>query len=149
MTTGQRALNTYSTRAPDLKPEWRVIDAQGKILGRLASEIAQILKGKHNPMYAPHLNTGDFVIVINAAKVTVTGDKMNQKRYYRHTGYPGGLRSINLADSLNKAPERVIEHAVKGMLPHTPLGRAMLRRLKVYGGATHPHGAQTKEAAKI
>jgi len=141
-------MNTYSTKAADLKPQWRVIDAQGKVLGRLASEVAQILKGKHNPLYAPHLNTGDFVIVVNAAKVAVTGDKLRQKRYYRHSGYPGGLRSISLADSLAKAPARVIEHAVKGMLPHTPLGRAMLRRLKVYGGATHPHGAQTKEAAK-
>jgi len=118
------------------------------VLGRLASQVAQILKGKHNPLYVPHLNTGDFVIVVNAAKIAVTGDKLKQKRYYRHSGYPGGLKSINLEDSLVKFPERVIEHAVKGMLPHNPLGRAMLRRLKVYAGPTHPHAAQIKEAAK-
>ena len=140
---------TYTPKEADLKPTWHVIDAANRPLGRLASEVAQLLRGKHNPGFATHMPTGDFVIVINAAKVAVTGNKLSQKRYFRHTGYPGGLRSINLADSLNKAPERVIEHAVKGMLPHTPLGRAMLRRLKVYGGATHPHGAQTKEAAKI
>ncbi len=141
-------MNTYSTKASDLKPIWRVVDAEGQVLGRLASQVAQILKGKHNPLYVPHLNTGDFVIVVNAAKIAVTGDKLKQKRYYRHSGYPGGLKSINLEDSLVKFPERVIEHAVKGMLPHNPLGRAMLRRLKVYAGPTHPHAAQIKEAAK-
>ena len=146
--TQDKAMNTYSTKASDLKPAWRVVDAEGQVLGRLASQVAQILKGKHNPLFVPHLNTGDFVIVVNAAKVAVTGNKLKQKRYYRHSGYPGGLRSINLEDSLARFPTRVFEHAVKGMLPHNPLGRAMLRRLKVYAGPTHPHAAQIKEAAK-
>ena len=135
-------MNTYSTRPRDLKLKWQVIDADGQVLGRLASRVAQILKGKMNPLYAPHLNTGDGVIILNAAKIVVTGKKMDDKRYYRHSGYPGGLRSISLGDQQQKNPSRVVEHAVKGMLPKNPLGRAMLRRLKVYPGADHPHQSQ-------
>lgn len=135
-------MNTYSTRPRDLKLTWQVIDADGQILGRLASRVAQILKGKMNPLYAPHLNTGDGVIILNAAKIVVTGKKIDDKRYYRHSGYPGGLRSISLGDQQAKNPSRVVEHAVKGMLPKNPLGRAMLRRLKVYPGVEHPHQSQ-------
>ncbi len=139
-------MKTYSTKPSDLKLKWQVVDADGQVLGRLASRVAQILKGKTNPMYAPHLNTGDGVIVVNATKIVVTGKKTEDKRYYRHSGYPGGLKSIALGDQQRKNPSRVIEHAVKGMLPKTPLGRAMLRRLKVYAGAEHPHQAQTKSS---
>ena len=135
-------MKTYSTKASDIKRSWWVFDASGRTLGRLASEAAQLLKGKHKPIYAPHLDTGDFVIVINAAKVRVTGKKAEQKVYYRHSQYPGGLKSITLSEMLKTRPTRVIEHAVKGMLPHNPLGRAMMRRLKVYPGDTHPHQAQ-------
>lgn len=137
-------MKTYSTKPSDIKLKWQVIDADGQVLGRLASKVAQILKGKTNPLYVPHLNTGDGVIVVNAAKIVVTGKKLENKRYYRHSGYPGGLKSIALGNQQQKNPSRVIEHAVKGMLPKTPLGRAMLRRLKVYPGADHPHQSQTK-----
>ena len=135
-------MKTYSTKASDLKPAWHVIDASGKTLGRLASEAATLLLGKHKPIYTPHLNTGDFVIVLNAAKVRVTGRKAEQKIYYRHSGYPGGLKSASFAKMMETHPTRVIEHAVKGMLPHNRLGRDMLRRLKVYAGDVHPHQAQ-------
>ena len=135
-------MKTYSTKASDLKPAWHVIDASGKTLGRLASEAATLLMGKHKPIYSPHLNTGDFVIVLNAAKVRVTGRKAEQKIYYRHSGYPGGLKSASFAKMMETHPTRVIEHAVKGMLPHNRLGRDMLRRLKVYAGDVHPHEAQ-------
>src|SRR5687767_8451959 len=136
-------LNTYSPKLADLKPEWRVIDAEGQVLGRMASRIAQILRGKENPRFTPHLPTGDFVIVINASKVAVTGGKLQKKRYYRHSQYPGGLKEVGLGDMLAKHPTRVIEHAVKGMLPHGPLGRTLMRRLKVYAGPEHPHAAQS------
>lgn len=136
-------MKTYSTKASDIKRQWWVIDAEGKTLGRLSTEIARLLRGKHKPIYAPHLDTGDFVIVTNAAKIHVTGKKLNDKIYYHHTQYPGGLRSTTLGKLLDSHPERVIEHAVKGMLPHNPQGRAMAKRLKVYAGDTHPHVAQT------
>ncbi len=136
-------MKTYSTKPSDIKLKWQVIDAEGQVLGRLASRVAQILKGKNNPLYVPHLNTGDGVVIINAAKIVVTGKKLEDKRYYRHSQYPGGLKSIALGDQQRKNASRVIEHAVKGMLPHTPLGRAMLRRLKVYANADHPHIGQT------
>ena len=135
-------MKTYNTKASDLKPAWHVIDASGRTLGRLASEVATLLMGKHKPIYTPHLNTGDFVIVLNAAKVRVTGRKAEQKTYYRHSGYPGGLKSVTFAKMMETHPTRVIEHAVKGMLPHNPLGRDMLRRLKVYADDAHPHEAQ-------
>ena len=137
-------MKTYSTKSLDLRPQWHVIDASGKTLGRLASEVATLLMGKHKPIYTPNLNTGDFVIVINAANVRVTGNKAQQKFYYRHSGYPGGLKSTTLARMMQTHPTRVIEYAVRGMLPHNRLGRDMLRRLKVYAGDTHPHQAQIR-----
>ena len=135
---------TYSTKAQDIEREWHVVDASEKILGRLASEVAQMLKGKHKTIYAPHLDTGDYIIVINAEKVRVTGKKARDKLYYRHSGYPSGLKSISLAKMLKTHPTRVIEHAVKGMLPKGPLGRAMLKKLKVYAGPNNPHEAQVR-----
>ena len=135
-------MRTHSTKPSEIERQWFVVDARGQTLGRLASEIAKILKGKHKPIYAPHLDTGDFVIVINAERVHVTGSKMDQKMYYRHSGYPGGLKSITLREQLKRHPTRVIRSAVKGMLPHNRLGRAMLRKLKVYARDAHPHEAQ-------
>ena len=138
------ATNTkpYRTRASDLKAAWHVIDADGKTLGRLSSEIAVLLQGKHKPMYVPYLNTGDYVVVINAEKVRVTGKKLEQKMYYRHSGYPGGLKEQTLARLMEKTPTRAISHAVKGMLPKNTVGRRMLSCLKVYVGDSHPHEAQ-------
>lgn len=133
---------TYSPKASDIRRAWHVIDAAGATLGRLASKAATMLKGKHKPGYAPHLDTGDYVIVINAEKVRVSGRKGTEKMYYRHSGYPGGFKAVSLANLRAKFPERVIEHAVKGMLPHNSLGRTMFRKLKVYGGPKHPHEAQ-------
>jgi len=135
-------MKTYSPKSSEVKHEWYVVDAEGKTLGRLASEIAKVLRGKHKPIYAPHLDTGDYVIVINAEKVHVTGNKLDQKMYYRHSGYPGGLTSITLREQLKRHPTRVIRSAVKGMLPHNRLGRAMMKKLKIYGGDSHPHQAQ-------
>src|SRR5262249_13452451 len=123
---------TYSAKLGDLDPRWYVVDAQDKVLGRLATEIATILKGKHKPTYTPHLNCGDFVIVVNAAKVAVTRDRLDQKIYYRHSQYPGGLKQETLRQAMQRHPERVIERAVKGMLPHNRLGADMLHRMKVY-----------------
>jgi large subunit ribosomal protein L13 len=135
-------VKTYTVRKGDIKREWYVVDAQGKTLGRLASKIAQILRGKHKPIYVPHLDCGDYVIVVNAEKVQITGKKLDQKFYYRHSGYPGGIKSINLRDQLQKYPTRVLEAAVRGMLPKNRLGRAMIKKLKVYAGGSHPHQAQ-------
>jgi len=137
-------MKTYSTKAADIERQWHVIDASGKTLGRLATRIAGFLMGKHKPIFSPNLDTGDFVIVINADKVRVTGNKAKQKLYYRHSGYPGGLKSITLEKMMQTNPTRVIEHAVKGMLPHTRLGASMKRKLRVYVGDAHPHLAQTK-----
>jgi len=135
-------MKTHSTKASDINREWYLVDAEGQTLGRLASEIAQVLRGKHKPIYAPHLDTGDYVIVINAEKIHVTGKKLDQKIYHRHSGYPGGLKSITLREQLKKHPSRVIHSAVRGMLPHNRLGRATMRKLKVYAGDAHPHQAQ-------
>ncbi len=135
-------MKTYSPKAAEIVRNWHVIDASGQTLGRLATQVAQLLKGKHKAYYAPHLDVGDFVVVVNAEKVRVTGDKLTQKRYYRHSGYPGGLTSVTLGSQLESHPIRVIEHAVRGMLPHNALGRAMYRKLKVYAGPTHPHNSQ-------
>ena len=137
-------MRTYSTKVSDIERQWWVIDASGKTLGRLATEIATLLKGKHKPIYVPHLDVGDYVIVINAAEIKVTGNKLNNKIYYRHSNYPGGLKSINLARMMEKHPTRAIEYAVKGMLPSNRLGRAMFKKLKVYAGPDHPHQAQVK-----
>jgi large subunit ribosomal protein L13 len=128
-------------------PVWHVVDADGKTLGRLSSEVAVLLMGKHRPTYVPYLNTGDYVIVVNAEKVRVTGNKLGQKTYYRHSGYPGGLNSQKLSVVLEKTPTRVIRQAVKGMLPKSTLGRRMLSRLKLYAGPEHPHQAQVKTGA--
>jgi large subunit ribosomal protein L13 len=135
-------MKTYATRASDIQREWWVVDADGQNLGRLATRIAHILRGKHKPIYSPHLDVGDFVIVINAEKVQVTGRKLDQKIYYRHSNYPGGLKSITLRDQLKKHPTRVLEAAVRGMLPHNRLGRRMFKKLKVYAGSEHSHQAQ-------
>lgn len=135
-------MKTHSTKPSDINRGWYLVDAEGQTLGRLASEIAKVLRGKHKPIYAPHLDTGDYVIVINAEKVHVTGNKLDQKIYHRHSGYPGGLKSITLREQLKRHPSRVIRSAVKGMLPHNKLGRATIRKLKVYAGDAHPHQAQ-------
>ena len=135
-------MRTYSPKVSEIKRHWHVIDAAGKPLGRLATEAACLLRGKHKPMYATHLDVGDFVVVINAARVQVTGAKRENKVYYWHSGYPGGLKSTNFAKMLQTHPTRPVEKAVKGMLPHNRLGRAMARRLKVYAGDTHPHQVQ-------
>jgi large subunit ribosomal protein L13 len=135
-------MKTYSTKPSDIKRNWHVIDAEGETLGRLASKIAQLLKGKHKPQYVPHLDTGDHVIVVNAEKIRVTGNKLVEKTYYRHTGYPGGLRETKLGKMLDTHPTRVIELAIRGMLPHNALGRQMFRKLNVYAGPDHPHAAQ-------
>jgi large subunit ribosomal protein L13 len=135
-------MKTFSAKAETVERDWYVVDATNKTLGRLASQIALRLRGKHKPTYTPHVDTGDYIIVLNAEKVSVTGRKMTDKTYHWHTGYPGGIKSITLEKLLEKAPERVLEKAVKGMMPNNPLGRAMLRKLKVYAGATHHHTAQ-------
>jgi large subunit ribosomal protein L13 len=140
---------TESAKPAEVRRAWYVVDAEGKTLGRLASELARRLRGKHKPQYTPHVDTGDYMVVINAEKVRVTGNKLQDKMYYRHTGYIGNLRSKNLADMLNEHPERVIESAVKGMLPHNPLGRAMFRKLKVYAGPTHRHEAQQPQPLEV
>ncbi len=142
-------MKTYSAREEDIERQWHVVDAQGKTLGRLSSEIARILRGKHKPIYTPHVDCGDYVVVINAEKIWATGRKLDQKIYYRHSGYPGGLKEITLREQLNKFPERVIEHAVKGMLPKNRLGRRMFKKLKVYAGAEHPHAAQQPQPLEL
>jgi large subunit ribosomal protein L13 len=137
-----RNVKTYSARPQELEREWFVVDAQGQTLGRLATRIATVLRGKHKPIYTPHVDCGDYVIVVNADKINVTGQKPDQKIYYRHTGYPGGLRSVTLRQRMRTYPERVIESAVRGMLPKNRLGRKMFKKLKVYAGPDHPHQAQ-------
>ncbi len=135
-------IKTYVTKPADIERQWWVVDAEGQTLGRLATKIAMILRGKHKPIYSPHLDTGDYVIVVNCDKIVVTGKRLDEKEYHRYSGYPGGLRSVTLREQLAKHPERVIEAAVRGMLPKGPLGRQMYRKLKVYTTAEHPHEAQ-------
>lgn len=135
-------MRTFSPRAGDIQHQWHVIDATDVVLGRLASHVATLLRGKHKPIFAPHMDTGDFVIVVNAEKVALSGNKLQDKRAYRHSGYPGGMHSVAYSDLLAKHPERVVEKAVKGMLPKNTLGRNQLRKLKVYAGPDHPHQAQ-------
>ncbi len=142
-------MKTYSAKPGSVAQEWFVVDADGKTLGRLATEIAHRLRGKHKPEYTPHVDTGDYIVVLNAEKVRVTGNKTTQKIYHHHTGYPGGLKSMSFDKLRDKAPERIIESAVKGMLPKNPLGRAMFRKLKVYAGAEHPHTAQQPQVLDI
>ena len=135
-------MKTYSAKVSEIEREWFVVDAAGKNLGRLATQIATVLRGKHKPTFTPSMDVGDFVIVINADKITVTGNKLAQKMYYRYSGYPGGLKAVSLERMLATHPTRVIEHAVRGMLPKNRLGRKLFRKLKVYAGAKHPHQAQ-------
>ncbi|ERP91241.1 MAG: 50S ribosomal protein L13 [Alcanivoracaceae bacterium] len=142
-------MKTYSAKPESVKRDWYVVDASGKTLGRLATELANRLRGKHKPEYTPHVDTGDYIVVINADKVAVTGNKANDKMYYRHTGYPGGLKEANFATLQAEKPEMIIEKAVKGMLPRNPLGRAMYRKLKVYAGTEHPHTAQQPQQLEI
>ena len=145
MPTTQR---TYSPKASEVTHAWRLVDAEGQTLGRLATQIATFLRGKHLPTYAEHMDMGDFVVVVNASQIRVTGNKAQQRFYYRHSTYPGGLKSVALGELLARHPERVIKHTVRGMLPHNALGRKMLRKLKVYAGAEHPHDAQFRASEK-
>ncbi len=142
MPLGVELMRTYSPKLKEVQREWHVIDAAGCTLGTVAGRAAVLLRGKHKAMYATHLDTGDYVVVINAARVVVTGNKRSQKMYYRHSGYPGGLKSRTFDEMMERDPRRVIEHAVKGMLPKTSLGRSMYRKLRVYAGADHPHRGQ-------
>ena len=140
-------MKTYSIKVSEIKRDWHVIDATDQVLGRLATRVARLLMGKHKPVFSRNLDVGDYVVIINADKVRVTGDKAKQKVYYRHSGYPGGLKSITYDKLMQTNPTRVIEHAVKGMLPHTRLGASIMKKLKVYVGDTHPHLAQTKASS--
>ena len=142
-------MKTFSAKAEEVSRDWFVVDASDKTLGRLASEIAHRLRGKHKAEYTPHVDTGDYIVVVNAEKVRVTGAKATDKIYHHHTGYPGGLKSITFEKLIDKAPERVIQKAVKGMLPRNPLGRAMFRKLKVYAGSEHPHAAQQPQVLNV
>jgi len=139
---------TYSPKASEITHAWRLVDADGQTLGRLASQVAGFLRGKHRPTFAEHLDLGDYVVIVNASRIRVTGNKANDRFYYRHSGYPGGLKSVSLGEVLAKHPDRVIKHSVKGMLPHNALGRKMLRKLKVYAGPNHPHDAQFRASEK-
>ena len=139
---------TYSPKASEVTHAWRLVDAQGQTLGRLATQVAMYLRGKHLPTFSEHMDLWDFVVVINARGIRVTGNKLQQRRYYRHSTYPGGLKSVALGDLLARHPERVIRHTVRGMLPHNALGRKMLRKLKIYAGPEHPHAAQFRAAAR-
>jgi large subunit ribosomal protein L13 len=142
-------MKTYQANAQDRTRDWYVVDAEGKTLGRLATQIANVLRGKTKPTYTPHVDVGDFVVVVNAEKITVTGKKLEDKRYWRHSGYPGGIRSRTLGELLESRPEEVIRKAVKGMLPRNRLARQQLRKLKVYAGPEHPHQAQKPETLEI
>ncbi|MFP6826951.1 MAG: 50S ribosomal protein L13 [Pseudohongiellaceae bacterium] len=142
-------MKTYSAKPHEIDQKWLLVDAEGQTLGRMATAIATRLRGKHKPEYTPHIDTGDFVVVINADKVRVTGNKAKDKIYHSHSGFPGGLKSISFERLLGKAPERVIKQAVKGMLPRNSLGRAMFKKLKVYAGAEHPHTAQQPESVHL
>ena len=142
-------MKTISTKPADVTRQWFLVDATDKTLGRLSTEIARRLRGKHKPEYTPHVDTGDYIVVINAEKIRVTGNKLNDKKYFRHTGYIGNLKETNLNNLLNTHPERVIEIAVKGMLPKNPLGRAMFKKLKVYAGPDHIHQSQQPEPLNI
>ncbi len=140
---------TYSPKASEVTRAWRLVDANGQTLGRLASEVAGYLRGKHQPTFAEHLDVGDYVVVINAARLRVTGNKARDRLYYRHSTYPGGFKSVALGELLERHPDRLLKNTVRGMLPRTALGRKMLRKLKVYGGPDHPHEAQLRATAKL
>ena len=145
----ERIQKTYATTPDVIERRWWVVDAQGMTLGRLASKVAPILRGKHKPYFTPHLDTGDYVIIINADKIHVTGKRLDQKKYYRHSGYPGGLKSMTLRELMGRFPTRPLKFAIKGMLPKGPLGRKMLTKLKVYAGAEHPHQAQQPQVLEL
>jgi len=140
---------TYTAKPQDIQHDWWIVDAEGLTLGRLASQIAPILRGKHKPTYTPNLDTGDYVVVINCEKIAVTGNRLDDKVYYHHSHYPGGIKSITLREQLQKHPERVIEDAVKGMLPKNSLGRLMIKKLKIYVGAEHPHARQNPKPLEL
>ena len=140
---------TYTPKKSDIQREWHVVDAEGKVLGRLCTEVARLLRGKHKPIFAPHLDTGDHVIIVNADKVVMTSNKAERERVYRHSGYPGGIKSDSYAELLARKPAELVRRSVKGMLPKGPLGRQMLTKLKVYAGPDHPHGAQSPKALEI
>lgn len=140
---------TYSAKEKEIEKKWLIVDAKDKVLGRLASEVARRLRGKHKPVFTPHADTGDYIIVINAAKIRLTGDKLDKKMYYRYSGYMGGLKEISARKQLAKKPEELIKHAVKGMLPKNSLGRRQGKKLKVYAGPEHPHEAQQPEPLEI
>ncbi len=142
-------MRTISAKEQDIQRDWYVIDAQGQTLGRLATRVATLLRGKHKPIYTPHVDCGDYVVIVNAEKIHVTGQKMTQKKYYRHSGYPGGIKEVTLRDQLRKFPDRVIEAAVRGMLPRNRLGRRMFKKLKVYSGPNHPHEAQKPQSMNL
>jgi len=142
-------MKTYSAKAQDVKRDWYLVDADNKVLGRVAAELARRLRGKHKPEFTPHVDTGDYIVVVNAGKLRVTGNKALQKTYYRHTGYPGGIYEMNFSKMQARFPGRALEKAVKGMLPKGPLGMAMFRKLKVYPGAEHPHAAQQPKTLEI
>jgi large subunit ribosomal protein L13 len=142
-------MKTFSAKPKEVRREWMLVDASDKVLGRLASQIALRLRGKHKPEYTPHVDTGDYIVVVNAAKIRVTGDKLQSKRYYRHTGYPGGIRETTFGKMQQRFPTRALEIAVKGMLPKGPLGYAMFKKLKVYPGVEHPHVAQQPRSLEI
>lgn len=142
-------MTTVSAKPAEVRREWYLVDADGKTLGRLATEIARRLRGKHKVEYTPHVDTGDYIVVVNAEKIRVTGNKLKDKMYHHHTGYIGNLKSISLEKQLQKAPERVIEHAVRGMLPRNPLGRSMMKKLKIYAGSQHRHEAQQPQPLDI
>ncbi len=142
-------MKTFSAKAETVERDWFVVDADGKTLGRLATEVASRLRGKHKPEFTPHVDTGDYIVIVNAEKITVTGNKAKGKIYYSHTGYPGGIKDMTFEKLIEKAPERTIQSAVKGMLPKGPLGRAMFKKLKVYAGQAHPHSAQQPQDLNI
>ena len=142
-------MKTYAVKAGDIQRKWYVADADGKTLGRFASTVAKILRGKHKPIYSPHLDTGDHVIVVNAANIVVTGKKAQQKQYYHHSGYPGGLKSMSYGELMEKRPEKILEHAIRGMLPHNSLGRQMFRKLRIYAGPDHVHQSQKPEEIQL
>lgn len=142
-------MKTYFAKPNDVERKWFLVDADGMVLGRLASQVATILRGKHKPIYTPHVDTGDHVIIVNAEKVRLTGKKAQQKKYFRHSGYPGGARLESFTDMLSKHPERILEKAVRGMLPHNKLGKKMYKKLKIYAGENHPHQAQKPEKIQL
>lgn len=146
---GLTSVRTFTPKPEDIEKKWYVVDATDVVLGRLATQVATLLRGKHKPIFAPHVDTGDFVVIINADKVALTGAKLEKKMEHRHSGYPGGLRSVNYETLLETRPERAVEKAIAGMLPKNKLGRAQLKKLKVYAGAEHPHAAQQPETFEI